>query len=78
MNASVMTPVSEEVVVGVTSHGADVRGNVVRWTASSVIFETPATGAALCLSEAIEDFRVLQQEKTIYSGRVVLRSVIDF
>ena len=72
-----MTPVSEAVVVGVTSHGADVRGNVMRWTASSVIFETPATGAALCLSEAIEDFRVLQQEKTLYSGRVVVRSVID-
>jgi len=78
MNASVMTLVNVAMVVGMTSHGADVRGKVVRWTTASAIFETPAAAAALCLSEAIEDFRVLRQERTVQSGRAVLRSIIDF
>lgn len=60
-----------------TAEGADLQGALVRVTRYSAVFELYNPRLTPRLSEVIDDFVILLQGRTIYSGRAVMRNVMD-
>ena len=58
------------------SQGQELRGNVVRLTRYSVVFEVYSAGVVLRSSEVLSEFRIVSGERTLYSGRAVITSLV--
>jgi extracellular factor (EF) 3-hydroxypalmitic acid methyl ester biosynthesis protein len=64
-------------VMGQTGQGADLHGTLVRLDHHAAIFELYSPNVALRVSEVLSTFKITVQEKVIYSGRAVIRSLVN-
>jgi extracellular factor (EF) 3-hydroxypalmitic acid methyl ester biosynthesis protein len=60
-----------------TSQGVEVRGTLARLGRHAVVFEIYNPSVILQVSEVLPDFRVIMGERTLFSGRAVVRSQVD-
>jgi extracellular factor (EF) 3-hydroxypalmitic acid methyl ester biosynthesis protein len=60
-----------------TSEGVELSGAPVRVARHLVVFELYNPIVPLRFSEAIEEFKIVLQSQTIYSGRAIVRNVVD-
>jgi extracellular factor (EF) 3-hydroxypalmitic acid methyl ester biosynthesis protein len=68
---------NDAMLTGRTAHGSDVRATVARLSRFAVVFELYNPGLILHVSEALTDFKILVQGRTIYAGRAVIRNILD-
>src|SRR5215471_57240 len=59
------------------SQGLEIRAGVLRLTRHMVVFEIYAPFPILRLSEALNNFRILLGERTVYVGRAVVTNVVN-
>ncbi|PWU21905.1 MAG: SAM-dependent methyltransferase [Verrucomicrobia bacterium] len=71
------TEIKDSMVVCQTSQGVELRASLVRLTRFSVVFEVYNPASVLRLSEVLSEFRIIVQDRTLYSGRAVIRSLIN-
>ena len=64
-------------VLGQTSQGLELRGSLVRLTRYTAVFEIYNPALVLRTSEVIENFKVVVRDRTIYSGRAIVRSMVN-
>ena len=69
--------VKESQVTFQTVEGVELRGTPVRVTRHATVFELYNPSVTPRLSEALGEFQIILQGRTIYSGRAVVRSVVD-
>lgn len=69
--------VKDSSVVCQNSQGLELRACPVRLTRFAVVFELYGAGTVLRLSEVLSDFRVIVRDRTLYSGRAVVRSLVQ-
>ena len=67
----------DTLVWGQTSQGVEIHANPVRLTRYSAVFEVYSPILVLRISEVINDFKIVLQGRTIYSGRAVVRSLVN-
>jgi extracellular factor (EF) 3-hydroxypalmitic acid methyl ester biosynthesis protein len=60
-----------------TTEGVKLRGELDRMTRHSVVFELYNPNAMPRYSEALKEFKIILQEREIYSGRAVVRNLVD-
>ncbi len=63
-------------VVCHASQGVELRGSLLRLTRYVAVFEVYNPAVVLRLSEVLSDFKIIINDRTIYSGRAVLGSLI--
>jgi extracellular factor (EF) 3-hydroxypalmitic acid methyl ester biosynthesis protein len=59
------------------SQGMELRGSLLRLTRYLAVFEAYNPAAVLRLSEVLGDFKIIVNDRTIYSGRAVLSGLIN-
>jgi extracellular factor (EF) 3-hydroxypalmitic acid methyl ester biosynthesis protein len=64
-------------VVGQNSHGLEIQGTLLRFNRHVAVFEIYTPAVILRMSEVLSGFRILFHERAIYSGRAVVRSLIN-
>jgi extracellular factor (EF) 3-hydroxypalmitic acid methyl ester biosynthesis protein len=64
-------------VVFQTADGAGLRGTPLRITRHTVVFELFEPVSPPQFSEALEDFKIILQERTSYAGRAVINKVLN-
>lgn len=69
--------VKDSLVLGQTSQGLEIHASLVRLTRYSAVFEIYNPALILRTSEVIENFRIMVRDRTIYSGRAVVRSLVN-
>src|SRR5690348_15439232 len=69
--------VKDSLVLGQTSQGLEIHASVLRLTRYSAVFEIYNPALILRTSEVIENFRIIARERTIYSGKAVVRSLVN-
>jgi len=57
--------------------GAEIRASLLRLTRYVAAFEVYTPGLGLCLSDVLTEFRVVMGERTVYSGRAIVTSVVN-
>jgi extracellular factor (EF) 3-hydroxypalmitic acid methyl ester biosynthesis protein len=67
----------DTLVLGQTSQGAEIHANLVRLTRYVAVFEIYNPALVLRTSEVIENFKIVVRDRTIYSGRAVVRSLVN-
>src|ERR1044071_6985029 len=67
----------DTLVVCQTHQGHQIRATTVRLTRHLAIFEVYSPFPLLQLSEVLNDFRILLNERVIYSGRAVVSNLIN-
>lgn len=60
-----------------TSQGLELRASLVRLSRHQVVFEIYHTQFALRTSEVLNNFKILLNEAPVFSGRAVIRSLIN-
>jgi len=71
------TEVKESLVVCQTNQGGEIRASLLRLTRFAVVFEIYSPTSVLRLSEVLSEFRIIVQDRTLYSGRAVIRSLVN-
>jgi extracellular factor (EF) 3-hydroxypalmitic acid methyl ester biosynthesis protein len=69
--------IKESLVTFQTSEGLAMQGKPVRVTRHAVVFEWYNPGAATRLSEVLSEFKIVLRDRPVYSGRAVVRNVVD-
>jgi extracellular factor (EF) 3-hydroxypalmitic acid methyl ester biosynthesis protein len=69
--------VKESLVMFQTTEDLELRGVLVRVTRHAVVFELYNPGVNPRLSEVLNKFKIVLKDRTIYSGRAVVRNVVD-
>jgi extracellular factor (EF) 3-hydroxypalmitic acid methyl ester biosynthesis protein len=64
-------------VVGQTSQGSEIHATLVRMTRFSAVFEIYNPALVLRTSEVIDNFKIIIRDRTIYSGRAIVRSLVN-
>jgi extracellular factor (EF) 3-hydroxypalmitic acid methyl ester biosynthesis protein len=64
-------------VVGSTSQGVEFRATPVRLARYGVVFELCGLGSPLQASEALKNFKIVLNDQAIYSGRAVVKSLLE-
>lgn len=64
-------------VVAHTSEGVEILGTPLRLDPHLAIFETFGRGTPLRVSEVLANFTIITRDRAVFSGRAVLRNVID-
>ncbi|MGH7972575.1 MAG: hypothetical protein ACREIC_28000, partial [Limisphaerales bacterium] len=64
-------------VVCQNSQGMSVHAQVLKLTRHSAVFEIYTPTMVLRTSEVLAEFRIMAQEKAVYLGRAVIRSLIN-
>ncbi|HSI63236.1 MAG TPA: class I SAM-dependent methyltransferase [Candidatus Saccharimonadia bacterium] len=59
------------------SQGAEVRGTLHRLTRYLAVFEVYNPYSIVQLSEVLNDFRILMNERVVYSGRAVIANLVN-
>jgi extracellular factor (EF) 3-hydroxypalmitic acid methyl ester biosynthesis protein len=67
----------ENQVTFLTAEGVELHGALTRLTRNAVFFELYNPDAAPRFSETLEEFKIILQEQTVYSGRATVRNVLD-
>lgn len=60
-----------------TSQGAEIRAKLVRLTRYAAVFEIYNPALVLRTSEVLESFKIIAHDRAIYSGRAVVRSLVN-
>jgi extracellular factor (EF) 3-hydroxypalmitic acid methyl ester biosynthesis protein len=60
-----------------TSQGVEIHASVLRLTRFLAVFEIYSPALVLRTSEVLSDFKVVLRDRTIYSGRAVVRSLVS-
>jgi extracellular factor (EF) 3-hydroxypalmitic acid methyl ester biosynthesis protein len=60
-----------------TQDGLELRGTPARVTHHHVVFELYSPAVIPQLSEALQKFQIILQGRTVYSGRAVVRNLVD-
>ena len=68
---------SESLVTCETISGTEFHASVVRLTRHQVVFEVYSPSVVLRVSEALANFRIIVQERVIYSGRALVNNVVN-
>jgi extracellular factor (EF) 3-hydroxypalmitic acid methyl ester biosynthesis protein len=71
------TAAKESEVTFRTADGVELHGALARMTRHAVFFELYNPGSTPRLSETFEEFKIILQEQTVYSGRATVRNVLD-
>jgi extracellular factor (EF) 3-hydroxypalmitic acid methyl ester biosynthesis protein len=69
--------VAENGVAFKTSEGVTLRGTLAHIQRHAAVFELFSPMATPRLSEALADFKIILQEREVYSGRAVVSNVVD-
>jgi extracellular factor (EF) 3-hydroxypalmitic acid methyl ester biosynthesis protein len=69
--------VKDTLVVGRTSQGTEIHATIVRLTRYAAVFEIYSPGLVLRTSEVISDFKIIVRDRSVYSGRAVVRSLVN-
>ena len=69
--------IKDSLAVFRTSQGVEVRANLLRFTRHEVALEIYSSGTILQTSEVLSDFRILRQDRTLYSGRAIVRNLLN-
>jgi len=67
----------DAMVVCDNSRGVEIHGTLLRLSRHEVSFEVYSASEIVQMSEVMANFRILVRERTIYSGRAVVTSVIN-
>src|SRR4051794_5931545 len=67
----------DSVVLGNTSQGAEIHATLVRLTRYSAVFEIYNPALVMRTSEVLDNFKIVVRDRTIYSGRAVVRSLVN-
>ena len=67
----------DSVVLGHTSQGVEIHATLVRLSRYSAVFEIYNPALVLRTSEVLENFKIVMHDRTIYSGRATVRSLIN-
>jgi extracellular factor (EF) 3-hydroxypalmitic acid methyl ester biosynthesis protein len=59
-----------------TSEGAELQGNLLRFTRDLVVLEVYNPECVLRTSEVLTEFRIVWNDRTLYMGRAVVRSMV--
>jgi extracellular factor (EF) 3-hydroxypalmitic acid methyl ester biosynthesis protein len=60
-----------------TAEGVQLRGTLVRLARHAVFFELHSPDYAPLLSQALENFEIVFQDKAIYAGHAIVRSLVN-
>ena len=71
------TTVKESLVLFQSSQGVELRANLLRLSRYLIVFEVYNPNAVLRLSEVLADFKVIVNERTIYSDRAVVANLLN-
>ncbi len=69
--------VKESLVMFQTAEALELRGVPARVTRHAVVFELYNPGVNPRLSEVLSKFKIVLKDRTVYSGRAVVRNVVD-
>jgi extracellular factor (EF) 3-hydroxypalmitic acid methyl ester biosynthesis protein len=69
--------IKDTLVAGQTSQGAEIHATMVRLTRYAAVFEIYNPGLVLRTSEVIDNFKIVVRDRSIYSGRAVVRSIVN-
>jgi len=67
----------ESLLIAQTSQGYDLRATPLRVTRHQVAFEIYSASAVLQVSEVLSNFQILFGGQSVYSGRAVVRSLVN-
>jgi extracellular factor (EF) 3-hydroxypalmitic acid methyl ester biosynthesis protein len=67
----------DSIIVGSTSQGYEVRATPLRITRHVVAFEVYNPYSILQLSEVLQDFKIIVNDRLIYSGRATVSSLVN-
>ena len=76
-DAGAPSGVKESLVMFQTAEELELRGVPARVTRHAVVFELYNPGVNPRLSEVLNKFKIVLKDRTIYSGRAVVRNVVD-
>ena len=68
--------VKDSLAAFMTSQGAELRGNLLRFTRHLVVLELYNPECVLQTSEVLSEFKIIWNDRTIYAGRAVVRSLM--
>jgi extracellular factor (EF) 3-hydroxypalmitic acid methyl ester biosynthesis protein len=69
--------IKDSLVMFQTGQGVEVRAGLVHLTRYQAVFEIYNPDLALCTSEVLGSFRILLNDRTVYSGRAVVGSLVN-
>jgi extracellular factor (EF) 3-hydroxypalmitic acid methyl ester biosynthesis protein len=69
--------IKDSLVICQSSQGGEMRSSLLRLTRFAVAFEVYNPVSALRLSEVLGEFRIIVQDRTLYSGRAVIGSLVN-
>jgi extracellular factor (EF) 3-hydroxypalmitic acid methyl ester biosynthesis protein len=69
--------VKETMVLCRTNQGIEVRAGVMRLTRHHVVFEILDPNFVLRTSEVLEEFKIVLNDRTVYSGRAVISNLVN-
>jgi extracellular factor (EF) 3-hydroxypalmitic acid methyl ester biosynthesis protein len=67
----------DTLVLGQTSQGVELHANLVRLARYAAVLEIYSPTIVLRTSEIIENFKIIVRDRTIYSGRAIVRSLVN-
>ena len=68
---------TEGMVTAETGQGTEIRGTLLRLTRHLIAFEIYSPNLILRLSEVLTNFRIVVQDRTIYSGKAVINNLVN-
>lgn len=68
---------SHDSMVVINSQGMELRGTVLRFTRHTAVFELYDPDLTICVSEALKEFKIYARDQIIYSGRAVVRALVN-
>ena len=75
--SSKTSPIKDSFVTGENSEGVAFRGHIVRLNRLAVVFEMYNPQAVLRFSEALAEFKIIVRDKELYSGKAVVRNLLN-
>lgn len=76
-NGAATGTINQSLVMGHTAQGIEIRATLLRLTRYFAVCEIYNPGLVLRTSEALDQFKVVFQDRTIYSGRAVIHNLVD-
>jgi extracellular factor (EF) 3-hydroxypalmitic acid methyl ester biosynthesis protein len=68
--------VKDSLVSFTNSEGAEIRATLIRLSRQSAFFEIHSPNSVLKSSEVLSDFRIVWQDRDLYSGRAVIANLV--
>jgi len=76
-NGAVMNKSEDTLIVGQSANGVGIQASLLRMTRNMAAFEISNPTLSLRTSEVINDFKIVIRDRTIYSGRAVVRNLVN-